>query len=37
MVVILYMDIGFQGSSPTYEQAHMDLELLTLASYIQLG
>ena len=26
------MDIGFQGSSPTYEQAHVGLDLLTLAS-----
>ena len=28
MVVILYMDIGFQGSSPTYEQAHVGLRPL---------
>ena len=25
---------GFQGLSSTYEQAHVDLDLLTLASYI---
>ena len=24
---------GFQGLSSTYEQAHVDLDLLTLASY----
>ena len=36
MVVILYMDIGFQGSSPTYEQAPVGLDLLTLVSCMKL-
>ena len=36
MVVILYMDVGFQGSSPTYEQAHVGLDLLTLVSHMKL-
>ena len=36
MVVILYIDVGFQGSSPTYEQAHVGLDLLTLVSCMKL-
>ena len=27
---------GSQGLSPTYEQAHVGLDLLTLASYIEM-
>ena len=36
MVVILYMDVGFQGSSPTYEQAHVGLDLMVVILYMKL-